>query len=479
MSRRTPSPGAGPRLASGIGLALALFCAPACNDADGPETPARAPVEAAPAVDEASPDGPAGSGAAAEDAPAPHLPPDLPPPKVIDPNGDELGAFEPGGSVAAVLREAGLGPRVRQQILEALTVHTDPARVRPGQRYVITREHDEVVAFALVLSTTRRVTARKRYDDSQHATWTGELSELETESELVRYSGEVRGSLWASVERAGADPTLVAIFIDAFAYDIDFHTDTRAGDRFALVVERHELDGQFVRYGRVHAARYTGHVGEFELFWWPDPKKKKRDPEAGDYFDGHGRGIRKTFLKSPLKFSRVSSAFNPKRMHPVLHREKGHMGTDYAAPEGTPVWAAADGKIIVRADKGGSGNMVILRHANGLKTLYMHLSKFEPGQRVGTRVKQKDVIGYVGSTGLATGPHLHFGVQKGGKYVDPESVEVHRSEDLPKAQRQAFFKHIRELREQLDAGEPPADTAEPESEADSNSEAEAEPETEP
>ena len=260
--------------------------------------------------------------------------------------------------------------------------------------------------------------------------------------------------MWASLERAGADPTLVSVFVEAFAYDLNFHTDTRAGDHFEILVERELLDGEHVRYGRVLAAVYEGHGQRHAVYWWdPDgdpPRGETRKREApGAYYDDEGHGVRRTFLKSPLKFTRVSSEFNPKRMHPVLHREKGHMGTDYAAPEGTPIWAAADGKIVVRADRGGAGNMVVVAHANGLKTLYMHLSRFEEGQKVGTRVEQKQVIGYVGMTGLATGPHLHFGVQKNGRYVDPQSVDVQRAADVPKDERKAFERHLAQLRERL------------------------------
>ncbi|MCA9718696.1 MAG: M23 family metallopeptidase [Myxococcales bacterium] len=187
------------------------------------------------------------------------------------------------------------------------------------------------------------------------------------------------------------------------------------------------------------------------MFSWVDPGTKNEG-----YYDEEGRGVAKTFLKSPLKFTRISSGFNPKRMHPVLHRVKGHMGTDYAAPEGAPVWAAADGTITFRGKRGGAGNMVIMRHEGGLSTLYMHLSKFARGQRVGQRVKQKTVIGYVGSTGLATGPHLHFGVRKGGRYVDPQSVGNHRAGGVGKQHLARYKRTIAPLVRQLDALAVPA-----------------------
>ena len=148
---------------------------------------------------------------------------------------------------------------------------------------------------------------------------------------------------------------------------------------------------------------------------------------------------------------RVSSAFNPKRMHPVLHREKGHFGVDYAAPEGTPVWAAADGTIVHRGPAGGAGNLVILSHDAGMQTLYMHLSKFAKNQKVGDRVKQKTVIGYVGTTGLSTGPHLHFGLKRGRKFVDPATVKSISRPGIPTKQRAKFKEETSDVLGKLDA----------------------------
>jgi murein DD-endopeptidase MepM/ murein hydrolase activator NlpD len=356
--------------------------------------------------------------------------------------------IESGESLALILRREGLDAQQRHRLLEALSEHTDPAKVRIGQGYELVYGNGQLIAFRLELDTVSRIDVSQSEDG-----WVAEKVERSYQRSDVAYQGDIEGSLWKSLERAGASPKLVAVFVDAFAFDLDFHTDTRAGDRFAVLVSERRANGDFVDYERVLAARYEGHKDTFEVFWWqPDPKKE------GHYFDAEGRGIKRTFLKSPLKFSRVSSGFNPKRMHPVLHREKGHMGTDYAAPTGTPVWAASDGKIVFRGDKGGAGNMVIIRHDNGLKTLYMHLSKFEKGQKVGQRVEQKQVIGYVGMTGLATGPHLHFGVQKGGRYVDPESVDMQRDKGVPKKERRAFKRKVRAYREAwVDAGALPPD----------------------
>jgi murein DD-endopeptidase MepM/ murein hydrolase activator NlpD len=244
----------------------------------------------------------------------------------------------------------------------------------------------------------------------------------------------------------GHDPALVDVVVDVFAYDIDFFTATREGDTFRLIVERHEIDGEFVRYGRVLAAQYAGASASANVFWWPSGRSGE-----GRYVDEEGRGVTRTLLKTPLKYSRVSSTFNPARMHPVLHRVKSHKGVDYAAAEGTAVWAAADGVIAFRGKQGGAGNMVVLSHSGGLKTLYMHLSKFRDGQSVGDKVRAKTVIGHVGQTGLATGPHLHFGVQKNGRYVDPQSIEPTRGPGVGRAERSAFSAERERWSEQLAA----------------------------
>jgi murein DD-endopeptidase MepM/ murein hydrolase activator NlpD len=207
-----------------------------------------------------------------------------------------------------------------------------------------------------------------------------------------------------------------------------------------MLVEKEYVDGEFLRYGNVVAAEYDGAAGTFRAFRWKVPGKNK-----AEYFDEKGRSVAKSLLKTPLKFTRISSKFNPNRMHPVLHVRRGHHGVDYAAPPGTPVWAAGTGKIVHRGWSGGAGRMVVIKHDSGMRTLYMHLSKFRKGQRVGQRVRQKTVIGYVGSSGLATGPHLHFGVKKNGRYVDPLQLELERGAPVPDPHRDAFEADTGEL----------------------------------
>jgi len=176
-------------------------------------------------------------------------------------------------------------------------------------------------------------------------------------------------------------------------------------------------------------------VGTFRAFAWGPPGRAVR------YYDEKGLAVAKSFLKSPLRYVRVSSGFDRNRFHPILHRNKAHLGVDYAAPTGTPVWASAGGKIVECGLKPGSGNTVAIAHGNGLMTRYYHLNKFAPGMRTGRQVQQKEVIGFVGMTGLATGPHLHFAVVKGGAFVDPTKMNIAR--EAPVADRAAYFAAIK------------------------------------
>jgi murein DD-endopeptidase MepM/ murein hydrolase activator NlpD len=345
------------------------------------------------------------------------------------------GQLRPGESLSKILHRAGIGAAEVQRVAEALAPVMDPATLRIGQRYAI--ELDESGAL-VELSLYQSVTEIARVRRGDRGRLVAKLEQLPTVRREEEIGGIVRSSLWAVLTDRGHSPALVDVIVDVFAYDVDFFTATRQGDRFRMVVERHELDGELVRYGRVLAAEYEGDAtGTVTVVWWAPS-----GGGSGRYVDAEGRGVVRTLLKSPLKYARISSGFNPKRMHPVLHRVKGHQGVDYAAPEGTPVWAAADGEIVFRAEKGGAGNLVILQHAGGLKTLYMHLSRFAPGQTVGDDVKAKTVIGYVGQTGLATGPHLHFGMQRHGRYVDPTTVESVRATGVAAGERARFTKAL-------------------------------------
>jgi murein DD-endopeptidase MepM/ murein hydrolase activator NlpD len=243
----------------------------------------------------------------------------------------------------------------------------------------------------------------------------------------------VVNSLYDAVKRAGESTSLVSWFVDMFAWDMNFYTDCQAGDRFKVIIEKRYLGGRFYKYGKVLAAEYHGRVGTFRVFWF-----QPKDGSQGGYYTEHGENIVKSMLKIPLKFVRISSSFDRHRFHPILHTERAHLGVDYAAPVGTPVWATANGTVNFVGPRGGAGNAVILSHPSGMESIYMHLSKFAKGLHPGQPVRQKQVIGYVGATGLATGPHLHFSLKQNGAFVDPLKLRPQREAPLAAKYRNEF-----------------------------------------
>jgi murein DD-endopeptidase MepM/ murein hydrolase activator NlpD len=257
------------------------------------------------------------------------------------------------------------------------------------------------------------------------------------EVKVESVAGVIDSSLYESVQAAGEGSALAGLLVDMLAWDINFYTDTHPGDHWKVVVEKQYLGGQFYRYGHLLGAEYGGKAGTFRAFYW----KASRANAEGHYYDEKGQAISKTMLKTPLRFVRISSKFDRHRFHPVLHVEKAHLGIDYAAPVGTPVWASASGKVVECEMKRGSGNTVVLAHPNGLTTRYYHLSRFARGLKAGKVVKQKEAIGFVGTTGLSTGPHLHFSVTKNGAFVDPSKIQVNR--DAPVAEPSAYLVAIR------------------------------------
>lgn len=340
-------------------------------------------------------------------------------------------------SLGKILRREGLTPPEADELIRALQPVMDLRKIRAGQKYRLHFDRDGVLlGFEFQVSRLLMIRAERGTDGAMSA----RRVEAATKTRVIEVGGSIESSLYASIKSAGEDMSLVAFFVDVFAYDINFYIDQHKGDTYRMLVEKVYLKQEFLHYGRVLAAEYQGMVGTHRAFWWKAP-----EGERGRYYNERGRSVEKTFLKTPLKFARVSSRFNPRRMHPVLHRVKGHWGTDYAAPRGTPVWAAASGKITFRGRKGGAGNCVIIRHASGYQTIYMHLSRFRKGQRAGQRIRQKTVIGYVGSTGLATGPHLHFGVKLNGRHVDPQKIEIKPGPPVPKPLMEQFRADTGEL----------------------------------
>lgn len=258
----------------------------------------------------------------------------------------------------------------------------------------------------------------------------------------VLVSVGIRSSVSEALQAAGHDPGLVVAASDVLAWDVDFYQDVRGGDSIKLVVERFDADGRFLRHGDVLAAEYEGKVtGRKRLFRYTDP--------AGNtgYYDDAGTSARRGFLKAPVPYVNLTSRFGSRR-HPLLGYVRAHQGVDYGAPQGTPVWAVGDGVVTVAGWNGGCGKMVQVRHRNGFDSIYCHLSQVNVG--VGARVGQRQVVGRVGTTGLSTGPHLHFAIRQGGSYVNPLRLQLPRGEPVRAAWRDDFLAKIDGARRQLD-----------------------------
>ncbi|MCF8106609.1 MAG: peptidoglycan DD-metalloendopeptidase family protein [Desulfohalobiaceae bacterium] len=260
--------------------------------------------------------------------------------------------------------------------------------------------------------------------------------------------GRIESSLFESVGNTGESDQLAVELADIFAWDIDFIRDIRKGDSFRLIVEKRYRKGKWAGYGDILAARFVNQGRTYQAFLF------SRDNGEKEYFDAKGQAVRKSFLKAPLHFSRISSGYSLNRMHPILKQVRPHQGIDYAAPQGTPIKSVGDGTVITRAYHKGNGNYIQIRHPNSYVTMYNHLSRFASGIRKGKRVVQGQVIGYVGTTGLSTGPHLDYRVKKHGRYVNPLKVESTPCEPVPKGEQDRFFSQIKPLLAVLEGFQP-------------------------
>jgi len=314
-------------------------------------------------------------------------------------------------------------------------------RARPGDQLTLERAAGE---SALRRFTYRRSAAEEwTVQPCENGTLYGEKRPVELTTEVDLVSVGVQGSLYESLQRAGEDASLAVAAAGVLAWDVDFYQDVRGGDRMKMLVEKILADGRFLRYGEVIAAEYNGSVtGRKRLFRYTDPKGNT------SYFDDEGNSAKRGFLKTPLQYAAMTSRYGS-RKHPVLGYVRAHQGVDYAAPTGTPVWAVAEGLVEQAGFSGGCGKGVKLKHKNGLATQYCHLSSILV--RAGAHVSQKQIIGAVGRTGLATGPHLHYAVRRGGEYINPLSLKVPREAPLPSVFHADFQAKITPLRSRLDA----------------------------
>jgi murein DD-endopeptidase MepM/ murein hydrolase activator NlpD len=269
---------------------------------------------------------------------------------------------------------------------------------------------------------------------------------VEVETRRVTVDLAVRSTLWEAMSEAGESPNLAGEIADVLAWDIDFYRDVRKGDRIRVIMDKDFVHGRLLRYGEIYGVRYEGAaVGSKKLM--------RYSALSGEtcFFDEKGTSAKKPFLKTPLKFVHITSHFGG-RTNPLSGFHQTHLGLDLSAEPGTPVWAVGDGVVtqVVYNDPGG-GNYLFLRHANGYETGYLHLSRFAEGMHVGARVAQKQVIAFTGSTGMSTGPHLHYAVKRAGYFMNPLAVKMPRAEPLSTKELPRFQERTAELLSALDA----------------------------
>lgn len=254
-------------------------------------------------------------------------------------------------------------------------------------------------------------------------------------------SGIIHSSLWQTLSNNNLDPSLAIRLSEIFAWSIDFYR-IQSGDYFKVVYEENFVEGSPVGIGEIKGVNFNHGGRDFWAIAYEQDGGK-------NYFDENGMSLRKAFLKAPLEFRRISSGFTNKRFHPILKRNTAHLGTDYAAASGTPIWAVGDGTVLEAQYNGGKGNYVKIRHNGTYTTQYLHMSKFGPGIKAGVSVRQGDVIGYVGSTGLSTGPHLHYELIKNGQHVDATREEMPPGDPVKEELRAQYLSHKEKIVKQL------------------------------
>jgi murein DD-endopeptidase MepM/ murein hydrolase activator NlpD len=334
------------------------------------------------------------------------------------------GIVAPAATLAGLLAPA-VSPTVVHGLVEAARPLHDLRRIAEGHPFGFALTPDGVLAcftYGIDELNTLRVS---RSGNALQA----ELVKRSYDRQVATVAGRVDSSLFMAITEGGEEDQLALDLAEIFAWDIDFNTEIQSGDSFRLAVEKLYLEGSFKRYGRILAAEFRR--GERTL------RAVRFASAAGDgYYDPNGNPLRKAFLKSPLPFGRISSRFTMARLHPILRIVRPHLGVDYAAPTGTPVRAVADGLVTLAGRLGGYGWTVRVRHANSYETLYGHLSRIHV--RRGGRVSQGTIVGAVGATGIATGPHLDFRMMRSGRYINPLRAELPPAPPIAAGERAAF-----------------------------------------
>lgn len=345
-----------------------------------------------------------------------------------------------GDSLAKIFSRNNLSAGLLHRIVHSSKEAKKLSRIKPGETLRF-RLDDEGNLLELIYQKSP-IRSVKILPDGESF----KLNEIERglDGRITHASGTITDSLYQSAQRQGLSDALIMELANIFGWDVDFALEIRSGDQFSLIYEERYLDGEKYSNGPILAAEFVNRGKVFRAIRYEDGKGH------GSYFSPDGNSMHKVFLRAPVDFRRISSRFAKSRWHPVLGKKRAHRGVDYAAATGTPIKAAGDGRVIYRGRKGGYGRTVIIQHGQKITTLYGHMSKYRGSVKKGTRVRQGQVIGYVGKSGLATGPHLHYEFRVNGVHRNPLTVKLPPSSPIDKKYREDFEKKSAPLLAELD-----------------------------
>ncbi len=345
-----------------------------------------------------------------------------------------------GDSLARIFARQGIPAKQLHRLVTGSPVAKKLTRIYPGQvLHLRTTPEDGLLELRYEIDALNQIQVDRDGDDFQ-----ARQVSREPERRSTQATAEIDSSLFLAAQKAHLPENITMELAGIFGWDIDFALDIRKGDRFTVIYEDLYLDGERIGTGNILAAEFINRGKTYQAVRYTDARGRT------DYYTPDGRSMRKTFLRTPVSFSRISSRFSLGRKHPILNTIRSHKGVDYAAPRGTPVKATGAGKIVLRGRKGGYGRTIVIQHGSRYSTLYAHLNSFARGLRTGSRVQQGQVIGYVGSSGLATGPHLHYEFRVNGVHRNPLTVKLPDAAPLPRTYMADFKLNTQNLLARLE-----------------------------
>ncbi|HNR13062.1 MAG TPA: M23 family metallopeptidase [Thermodesulfobacteriota bacterium] len=345
------------------------------------------------------------------------------------------GIVQSGQSFYSIMCDQGFSPLAVHHYIDAFKEVLNCGKLSTGDEYrIVTDDTDNLVSCTIIRGPVDVFTLCHNGENL-----VASKEAIALEQRVVQVQGTIKDSVFGAVLDAGEREQLAIKLADIFAWDIDFRHDLHRDDKFTIILEKYYKDDELVCYGNILAVEFKTQQRVHRAIFFRNVDGHE------DYYTPEGYSIRRCFLRSPLRFTRISSGYSKQRFHPILKTYRPHLGVDFAAPTGTPVWAVADGVVTFKGWKSGNGNTVTIRHPGGYETMYNHLSRYGKNISRGTSVRQKDIIGYVGTTGLSTGPHLDYRMKKNGVFINPLQEKFPFGMPIPEGSRQVFLQLSKQM----------------------------------